>query len=198
MAKSKDEGFPITLNSLDDIMDTVLNAKRIVFLTGSLGYDDGPENAAEVSYIAKKLEYLAHLSNEPIKFIINSPVGDVFEGLLLYDTIQGIVKSGIKVVTEARGLAASMGCILLQAGSERTATRHSRLLIHEVSSVAYGKSSEMEEQVEETKRVNDMMKRILAEKTGMTSDQIEKLWHKKDVWLSSDDALKMKLIDRIV
>src|SRR5579872_7404767 len=132
MAKSKDEGFPITLNSLDDIMDTVLNAKRIVFLTGTLGNSDDPMESAETNFIMRKLEYLAHLSNDPIRFVINSPGGDVFEGLLLYDTIQGIVNSGIKVITEARGLAASMGCILLQDGSERTATRHSRILIHEV------------------------------------------------------------------
>jgi ATP-dependent Clp protease protease subunit len=146
---------------------------------------------------SKRLEYLAQESKEPIKIILNSVGGDVFDGLLLFDTIRNLVKKGIPVLCEARGLAASMGCILVQAGSQRQATENTRFLIHEVSSVAWGKTSEVVEQAEEIKKVNDMLKEILSERTGKSVEEIEKIWHKTDVWFSAKEALDFGLIDQI-
>ena len=91
-----------------------------------------------------------------------------------------------------------MGCIILQAGSERLATPHTRFLIHEVSSMTWGKTSEIEEEAEEIRKVNNLMRKILADRTGKSAEEIEKLWHKKDVWLSVNEAEEFGLIDGIV
>lgn len=147
---------------------------------------------------SQRLEYLGKTGSEPIKIILNSVGGDVYDGLLVFDTIKRLVKEGIPVECEARGLAASMGSIILQAGTKRSATPNTRFLIHEVSSIAWGKTSDIEDEAAEIRKVNDMLKGILAERTGKTPEEIEEIWHKKDVWFSAEEARDFGLIDEIV
>ena len=181
----------VMVESLADFVDRELLKQRTVVFQG---YVSG-HTCAE---LAKSLEYLGSISDEPIKVILNSGGGSVFAGLLAFDTIKKLTTSGIEVTTEARGLAASMGAIIIQAGTRRLATPNTRFLIHEVSSWAWGKTSEMEEEIKEIKKVNDMLKTIIAERTGKTVDEIEAIWHKRDVWLSATEALEFGLIDEII
>lgn len=168
----------------------LLRLRTVVFQ----GYVSG-QTCAEFT---KVLEYLGSVSNEPIKVILNSGGGSVFSGLLVFDTIKQLTASGIEVTCEARGLAASMGAIIVQAGTRRLATPNTRFLIHEVSSWAWGKTSEMEDEIKEIKKVNDMLKSIIAERTGKTMEEIESVWHKRDVWLSAEEALEFGLIDEVI
>ena len=176
---------------LEDYLDWQLIKDRTIIFHGQVSEDVCKE-------ASKKLEYLKGSSKEPIKIILNSVGGDVYDGLLVFDTIKKITDEDIPVICEARGLAASMGCIILQAGTKRLATDHTRFLIHEVSSFAWGKASDVEEQSEELKKVNNMLKEILSERTGKTPEEIEKVWHKKDVWMSAEEAKKFGLIDDII
>lgn len=144
------------------------------------------------------LLYLANKSKEPIKIVLNSVGGEVYAGLLVFDTIIDLIGQGIEVEVEARGLAASMGCIILQAGSRRTASKYTRFLIHEVSSFAGGTATEVEEKAGELRKVNNMLRDILAVSTGHPKKEIDKLWTKTDVWMSSDEALRWRLIDEVI
>lgn len=177
--------------SLEERLEWSLLKDRAIIFHGEVGYETSEK-------ALKRLEFLAKESNEPIHIILNSVGGGVYNGLLVFDTIKKIVESGTEVICEARGLAASMGCILLQAGTKRHATQNTRFLIHEVSSWTWGSMSKIEDQVEELKKVNDILVNILAERTGRSAEEIRKIWHKKDVWMSSEEAKKFKLIDDIV
>jgi ATP-dependent Clp protease protease subunit len=176
---------------LEDEVRRLLLEKRVVMVVDEICIE-----LAEG--IARELMYVSLISKDPIKVILNSVGGEVYAGLLVYNTIRDIVRQGIDVTVEVRGLAASMGCIILQSGSKRTSARATRFLIHEVASFDYGKVSEMEEQVEELRKVNNLLRDILAEKTGRQKEEIDKVWAKKDVWHSSEEALKFGLIDEIV
>lgn len=177
---------------LDDKIDEALLANRIIVLNGEL-------KEIMVDKVCRRLLYLgATKKKSKIKVILNSVGGEVYLGLLIYNTILDLRKKGIKVIVETRGLAASMGCIILQAGSERRASKYTRFLIHEISTFTFGKSSEVKEAAEETVKLNNMLREILAERSGKTPEEIEELWHKKDVWMSAQEALEFGLIDKIV
>lgn len=183
--------IPREYEQLDDEIRKVLLQKRVVMIVDEICIE-----LAEG--MSKELMYVSLISKDPIRVILNSVGGEVYAGLLIYNTIRDIVSQGIEVIVEVRGLAASMGCIILQAGSKRTSARATRFLIHEVSSFDYGKVSEMEEQVEELRKVNNLLRDILSAKTGQKKEEIDKVWAKKDVWHSSEEALKFGLIDEIV
>lgn len=110
-------------------------------------------------------------------------------------------KFGIEIVTEARGYAASSAAVILQTGSRRTATKHTRILIHEVSTFKFfsnEKASDVAEEAEELQKVNDMLIKILSERTGHSEQELKTLIHKKDVWFNAQEALNFNLIDAIV
>jgi len=148
--------------------------------------------------VVKELLYVSLKNTEPIKVILNSVGGEVYAGLLIYNTIKDLVKQGINVEVEARGLAASMGCIILQSGSKRTASKNTRFLIHEVATWDWGKVTEMEEKVIEVRKVNNMLRDIISERSGHPKEEIDKLWTKKDVWYSADEAKEFGLIDEVI
>lgn len=177
---------------LDDKIEEELLKKGIIVLNGELKEEI-------VDKVCKRLLYLGTEKKvKEIKVILNSVGGEVFLGLLIYNTILDLTKAGKKVIIETRGLAASMGCIILQAGSERRASKYTRFLIHEISTFTFGKSSEVKEQAEETIKLNNMLREILASRTGKKAEEIEKLWHKRDVWMSSKEAKEFGLVDLIV
>ena len=141
-----------------------------------------------------------------IEIVFNSPGGSVVDGMALFDFIQLLRRSGHKVTTVALGMAASMAGILLQAGDVRAIGAQSWLMIHEASFGASGKTGEVEDRVEWVKRVQERILDIFADRckgAGATATkrlsrtQIKNRWHRKDFWVSSDEALAFGLVDEI-
>jgi ATP-dependent Clp protease protease subunit len=185
------QATPETILNLQSFLEYELLKGRTLVFHGEV-YENQCREAAT------RLEFFMHQNKEPVQIILNSVGGSVFDGLLVHDTIKRLVDDGVEVTCEVRGLAASMGTIILQAASHRLATPHTRFLIHEVSSFAWGKASNIQEEAEEITKVNDLLKGILAKRCGKTPDEIEKIWHKKDMWFSAEEALKFGLIDRVI
>lgn len=134
----------------------------------------------------------AHL---PIEFYINSPGGSVSAGLALYDVMHTI---NAPVNTTCVGLAASMGAVLLAGGTgTRASLKHSRIMIHQVSSGARGTSADLRIQMAETNKLEDLLFEILANKTGKTKKQIAKDCD-RDYYMSSEEAKAYGLIDTVI
>lgn len=123
--------------------------------------------------------------------------GSVIDGLALYDYIRELSSIGHTVETTALGFAASMGGILLQAGDKRIMGQNAYLLIHEVSSVAIGNFSEIEDELKFLQRLQDKCLNILASRSTMTPRQIKNKWKRKDWWLDADEALELGFCDEI-
>jgi ATP-dependent Clp protease protease subunit len=134
---------------------------------------------------------------QPITVIFNSPGGQVIHGLALYDQIMEMRKRGHHVTTIARGQVASMGGILLQAGTERIIGKHAHMLIHEVSFGAQGKMAEMEDRIGFSKKLQERLVDILAERSTLAKAEIRERWHKTDWWLGSRQAVKLGFADRV-
>jgi ATP-dependent Clp endopeptidase proteolytic subunit ClpP len=136
------------------------------------------------------------------KVQFNSPGGSVTEGLALFDEIQFFRRQGVKVTTSTVGMAASMAGILLQAGDVRAMAPESWLMIHQASFGAMGQTFEVEDRVawikKQQERILDIFAKRAAESDAekpITRAQLKRGWDRKDWWISSDEALKLGLID---
>ena len=136
-------------------------------------------------------------TREPIKLIINSFGGSVYDGLSLYDYI---ANSKTPIHTISSGSSMSMGFIILLAGHKRYATKHSTIMYHEVSTFCWDKLEGIKREVEELKRLqDDILDTIVLERTKILKEKlIEVRNFKKDWFICPQDALKLGIIDEII
>jgi ATP-dependent Clp endopeptidase proteolytic subunit ClpP len=147
------------------------------------------------------IDLLGKLSREsaaPITIRFDSQGGNVTDGLALYDYIMLLRRDGIEVHTQGFGLVASMAAVLLQAGTTRSLSPRVRLLIHEVSSVAFGSYTEQVEQTAETRKVQDILLDILTERSSLSKAVLRRKWKKTDWWLGADESVELGLADAVL
>ena len=132
-----------------------------------------------------------------IRIEINSPGGGLFPGLNLYDVLREASAQGHRIVTCAYGYAASMAGILLQAGDDRQIAPNAFLMIHEVSSGAIGKWSEMVDEVEFMERLQKIALSILARRSNLSVSQIKRRSARKDWWIDAGEAVEFGFVDSI-
>ena len=150
--------------------DDELLSKRKIFLTEQV-------DAETANELLKKLMYLNGENSEaPITLYINSPGGDVYSGLAVYDFIE-LMEAPLKTVCV--GCAASMGAILFLAGDEREMLPHTRIMIHDPSygrfDVGGKKPHEIQHEVDSLNKTRESLARIISEKTGKTLDEVYKI-----------------------
>ena len=132
-----------------------------------------------------------------IEIIFNSPGGSVIDGMALYDYFQTLRRAGHKLTTVTYGMAASMAGILLQAGDVRVIGAESYVLIHEISTMAIGKIGDLEDVVEFCKKIQKRVIDIFATRSNKPASYFEKHWRRKDWWLSSDECVKIGIVDEV-
>jgi len=164
---------------------------RIIFLHGVV--DDTSANLV----VAQLLYLQFEDSKADIHFYINSPGGSVSAGMGIYDTMQYIT---CDVSTYCIGMAASMGSLLLTAGTrgKRNALPNASIMIHQPLMHGYkGTSVEIEIRTKELLRQKKVLNDILLKHTGQTMDQIEKDTD-RDKFMSAEDARSYGLVDNIL
>lgn len=146
----------------------VVFSKTILFLGTAI--DDSVANAI----VAQMLFLESEDPDKDIQIYINSPGGSVTAGLAIYDTMQ-FVKNDI--VTYCVGQAASMGALLLTAGTKgkRFALPNARIMIHQPSGGAQGQASDIEITYKEIQRLKDILNQMLAAHTGQPLKKIQKI-----------------------
>lgn len=163
---------------------------RIIFL--GLPIDDYVANI-----IQAQLLYLD--STDPTKDIhiyVNTPGGTVHAGLGIYDTMQYI---SCDIATICTGMAASMGAILLAAGSKgkRSALKHSRIMIHQPMGGVQGQAVDIEITAREILKLRNELYNILSEHTGVSFKKIEKD-SDRDYWMTAEEAREYGMIDEVL
>ena len=163
---------------------------RIIFL--GTGVDDGVAN----SIIAQMLFLQMQDPDKDIHLYINSPGGSVTAGLAIYDTMQFLT---CDVNTYCIGIAASMGAVLLNAGTEgkRHCLPNSHVMIHQVSGGAQGTAADVERTVGFMYNLKGRLNKILSHHTGKTEKQIEKDAD-RDNYMSAEEACAYGLVDRVL
>ena len=163
---------------------------RIVFIGSPI--DDNVSNVV----IAQLLFLQAEDPERDIYLYINSPGGSVTAGLAIYDTMQYISND---VATICMGQAASMGAVLLCAGThgKRSALPHSRVMIHQPLGGSQGQASMIEIYTKEILGMRDRLYQILADHTGQTVKKITKDCD-RDYFMSATDASAYGLVDKVI
>jgi ATP-dependent Clp protease, protease subunit len=172
-----------------DIYSRLLN-ERIIFLGDAV--DDQIANLV----VAQLLHLESEDPDKDISLYINSPGGQIYAGLAIYDTMQFIKPD---VTTICFGMAMSMGSLLLAGGTagKRLALPNSRILIHQPSGGYQGQSADIEIHAQEILDLRRRMDEIYANHTGQALEKVHDDMD-RDRYFKPDEAVEYGLIDRII
>ena len=162
----------------------------IVFVTGPI------DLAVANTFIAQLLFLESQDEKRDINVYINSPGGEVYSGMAVYDTMQ-YIKAPVSTI--CIGLAASMAAFLLAGGEpgKRFSLPNSRILIHQPSGGSQGQASDIKIQAEEILRIREEMNKILAKNTAQDLKTIERDTD-RDFYMRADEAKKYGIIDKVI
>jgi ATP-dependent Clp protease, protease subunit len=175
--------------SVYDIYSRLLK-DRIVFL--------GTEINSQVanSVIAQLLLLDAQNPEREIQIFINSPGGEVYAGLAIYDVMQ-FIRAPIRTVCV--GMAMSAGSVILMAGANgrRTALPNARVMIHQGSAGFRGNTADVEVQARELFFMRDRLLELYLKHTGITKEKLARDWE-RDHYLTAAEAKEYGLIDEVI
>ena len=169
---------------------SLLLKNRIVFLGSPI--DDQVANL-----VVAQLLYLSREDPESgIQMYINSPGGQVYAGMAIYDTMRMIPN---KISTVAVGVAASFGTVLLAAGEkgQRYALPHATIHMHQPLGGAQGQASDIEIQAKEILRIKERLNEILSDATGQDIETIIRDTE-RDFYMSAQQAVEYGLVDKVL
>jgi ATP-dependent Clp protease, protease subunit len=163
---------------------------RIIFIGTPI--DDHIANLV----IAQMLFLQMEDGKKDLNLYINSPGGSVTAGLAIYDTMQFLT---CDVTTYCLGMAASMGAVLLCAGTKgkRFALPNSDIMIHQVSGGAQGQASDVERQVDYMFKLKKRLIKIISQHTGKSEEQV-RLDSDRDYYMSAAEARDYGLVDEVI
>jgi ATP-dependent Clp protease protease subunit len=166
-----------------------LMMERIIWVAGEV-------NDHMSTVVQAQLMFLDSIDHNDITMHIDSPGGSVKSGLSMVD-VMDYISSDIRTINT--GMAASMGSVLLGAGTKgkRGSLRFSRVMLHQSSGGAMGNIQDAEISMTEWRKINDTLFELLGTYCDKTPEQVKKD-ATRDLWLSADDALKYGIIDEIV
>lgn len=172
-----------------DIYSRLLS-DRIIFL----GTEINDQVANNV--VAQLIFLHAQDAKKPINLYINSPGGIISSGLAIYDTMQYL---DCEINTYCIGMAASLGALLLCAGSKgkRYALPHSRIMIHQPHGGVGGTSADIERQAQEIIHLKKNLSKIISQHTGQPLERIIED-SDRDFYLSAEEGKEYGLIDQVV
>lgn len=169
---------------------SLLLKERIIFLGTAI--DDQISNL-----IIAQLLFLSHEDPErEIQMYIQSPGGQIYAGMAIYDTMMMIPN---KISTVAVGLTASFGTVLLAAGTKgmRYALPHATIHMHQPLGGAQGQATDIEIQAKEILRLRSRLNEIMAGNTGQSLEVIERDTE-RDVYFTAQQAMEYGLVDQIL
>ncbi len=169
---------------------SLLFRERIIFLGTPI--DDQVANAI----VAQLLVLSREDSDADIQMYINSPGGQIYAGLAIYDTMKMIPN---KISTVAVGVTASFGTVLLAAGTKgkRYALPHATIHMHQPLGGAEGQASDIEIQAREILRLKARLMGILSETTGQTQEIIERDTD-RNFYMDAQQAVDYGLVDQVL
>lgn len=133
---------------------------------------------------------------QPIIIYINTPGGNVTDGLAL---IGIITSSKTPIHTVGYGTVNSMGIPILLSGHKRFAVKFTSFMIHSVSSMAYGFVKEIEDSLQESKRLQTILFNYIKERTHISDRKLNKIYNKKqDYFIDEAEALELNIIHEII
>jgi ATP-dependent Clp protease protease subunit len=174
---------------IQDAIDSKLIEERKVFLWGQV--DD-----KSAKHVIERLMYLDALETKDIHLYVNSPGGYVTSGFAIYDCMKAL-KSDVSTI--CTGFAASMGSIILSAGTKgkRFIQPHARVMIHQPSGGARGPASDIQITAQEIVLTKELSAKILADNCDQKFEKIMKDFN-RDHWMGADESVAYGIVDKVI
>lgn len=150
--------------------------------------------------IVSKVRLLKKINGEldTINVLLNSPGGDVIETLALIDYIKSQKDQGIKFNIIVRGAAMSAAALLLTCGTGiRAASKHSKIMVHQLSTVVVGKLSDVKSNAKFSEELENDCNQLMADNTNKDKEYWEGI-SSSDYFMSAEKALDLGIIDKII
>ncbi len=182
------EERPMNVASMDVFSRLMMD--RIIFL-------GEPINDYVANIVTAQLLFLESTDRtRDIQMYINSPGGSIYAGLGIYDTMQYITPD---VSTITTGIAASMGAVLMCAGTKgkRTALKHSRIMLHQPYGGAGGQATDIQIMVNEVKKLKTELYEIIAYHSEQTFEKVKED-SDRDFWMTASEAKEYGLVDEVL
>ena len=186
------------------IANLELPKDRNIFFTNQVdqaSIGDVTQRIIEINEDDKRLKklydvYDIEYTPKPIKIWIDSYGGSVYQCFGLLSVME---KSKTPIHTIVTGCAMSCGFMMLISGHKRFAHKLSTPLYHQVSSGGWGKLKDLEEDIEETRRLQKIIEKITLEKTKISKERLKDVFERKIDWfMDSDEALRLGVVDDII
>lgn len=163
---------------------------RIIFLGTAI--DDQVANIVT----AQLLFLESSERNRDVQMYLNSPGGSVYAGLGIYDTMQ-IINPDVSTI--CTGIAASMGAVLMCAGTQgkRTCLKHSRIMLHQPSSAIGGQATDIEVTVREIQRIKKNLYEVISEHSGQPFEKVAEDCQ-RDYWMMAEEAKTYGMVDEVL
>ena len=182
------EERPMNVASMDVFSRLMMD--RIIFLGEGI-------NDYVANIVTAQLLFLESTDrSRDIQMYINSPGGSVYAGLGVYDTMQYVSPD---VATICIGMAASMGSVLLAAGTKgkRAALKHARVMMHQPSGAIGGQATDIEVTVKEIRKLKRELYDIVVHHSGQSFERVETDFD-RDYWMTASEAKEYGLVDEVL
>ncbi|MCW6666956.1 Clp protease ClpP [Aerococcaceae bacterium NML190938] len=166
-----------------NISNELTDTKQVLTLSGTVRkkYWEDDQVVDEQTVRAALAE-----SNVPLTIRLNSPGGDVFEGISIYNLLKDSERD---ITVEVTALAASAASIIAMGADKVIMCKGSSLMIHEATSLAYGNKADIRKVLNALETIDDSLVSIYVERTGNTVDQIND-WLNEEKWFTAEEAVK--------
>lgn len=179
-------------NIKPNITNEVVNDKLVITLSGSVGKPYWFED--EEDYINEKhVKSLINDTDKDIVIKLNSPGGDVFEGIAVYNYLKGLENH---VAIEVTALAASAASIIAMAGDELVMCTGSQLMVHEASTITWGNKADHYKTINALETIDNSLVSVYADKTGVDREVITE-WLNGETWFTAEEAVEQGLANGI-
>lgn len=131
---------------------------------------------------------LESVTSDNLEVEINSPGGDVFAGLGMYNMLRSFAANGKTVTTRVTGVAASIASIVMLAGDKREMPKNTFAMIHGPSTFAFGTAEELRDAADVTDKIGSSLQRVYVDRMGVSEDEAASMMA-KDTWLTADECL---------
>lgn len=160
------------------------NKDNVIVLSGSISKWD------EIN--AKKVKELVEQTNGDITIRLNSPGGDAFEGIEIYNYLKSVPN---KITVEVTALAASAGTFICMGADEVVMCTGSQMMIHNAWTFAVGNQYDLLQTADDLSKIDQSIRSIYSERTGIDEDTIDQYMTEAKMW-TADEAVKLKFANR--
>lgn len=175
------------------ITNEVIDDTLIITLSGNVGepywYDDDEEDFIN----AKRVKSLVENSNKDIVIKLNSPGGDVFDGIEVYNYLKNLDNH---ITIEVTALAASAASIIAMAGDEILMCTGSQMMMHQASTITWGNKDDHYKSINALETIDDSIVSIYADRTGIEREILSE-WLSGEKWFTAEEAVAKGLADNI-